>query len=68
LIEEAKILSEDRKNYIKRVVDERDRLKDQKMSLKERLMLQKQERLTAEVSLKWLLTSLEFAKAAGPTA
>ena len=53
---------------MKRVVDERDRLKDQKMSLKERLMLQKQERLTAEVSLKWLLTSLELAKAAGPTA
>jgi len=68
LIEEAKLLSEDRKSYIKRVVDERDRLKDQKMSLKERLMLQKQERLTAEVSLKLLLTSVEFAKAAGPTA
>jgi hypothetical protein len=68
LIEEAKLLSEDRKNYIKRVVDERDRLKDQKMSLKERLMLQKQERLTAEVSLKLLLISVEFAKAAGPTA
>jgi hypothetical protein len=67
-MEEAKLLSEDRKSYIKRVVDERDRLKDQKMSLKERLMLQKQERLTAEVSLKLLLTSVEFAKAAGPTA
>ena len=67
-MEEAKLLSEDRKSCIKRVVDERDRLKDQKMSLKERLMLQKQERLTAEVSLKLLLTSVEFAKAAGPTA
>lgn len=67
-MEEAKLLSEDRKSYIKRVVDERDRLKYQKMSLKERLMLQKQERLTAEVSLKLLLTSVEFAKAAGPTA
>ena len=67
-MEEAKLLSEDRKSYIKRVFDERDRLKDQKMSLKERLMLQKQERLTAEVSLKLLLTSVEFAKAAGPTA
>ena len=67
-MEEAKLLSEDRKSYIKRVVDELDRLKDQKMSLKERLMLQKQERLTAEVSLKLLLTSVEFAKAAGPTA
>ena len=67
-MEEVKLLSEDRKSCIKRVVDERDRLKDQKMSLKERLMLQKQERLTAEVSLKLLLTSVEFAKAAGPTA
>jgi hypothetical protein len=68
MMEEAKLLSEDRKSYIKRVVDERERLKDQKMSLKERLMLQKQERLTAEVSLKLLLTNVEFAKAAGPTA
>ena len=67
-MEEVKLLSEDRKSCLKGVVDERDRLKDQKMSLKERLMLQKQERLTAEVSLKLLLTSVEFAKAAGPTA
>jgi len=39
-------LSEDRVSYIKRVVNEREKLRDQKMSLKERLMLQKQERLT----------------------
>lgn len=39
-------MSEDRESYIKRVLNEREKLRVQKLSLKERLMLQKQERLT----------------------